>query len=144
MTIFVAMMLGAVLLMRTAPNLPVSRALHDLLAVRPAAWILRRSRIEMMAWAIATGILLLGGEYVLVLGGPHAVMAFAVDLAVYVDAFVAVTTLAAAARVQAGTRWLGLRKGRGARPRTKRSASRKTSRRPANDEEDRPAFLRAA
>ena len=144
MTIFVAMMLGAVLLMHTAPNLPVSRALHDLLAVRPAAWILRRDRIEVMAWAIAAGILLLGGEYVLVLGGPQAVMAFAVDLAVYVDAFIAVTTLAAVARVQAGARWLGLGKARGARPRTKRTVNRKMSRRPANDEEDRPAFLRAA
>lgn len=144
MTGYAMLLLVAVLLLRTAPELPLSRFLHEWLARRPAAWLLRRTRREVIAWSIATGLLMFGGEYVLVLGGPHAVLAFAADVAVYVDALIAVTTLASVVRTRAMAQWFAMRRLSGSRPRSKRATKRAALRKPSNDDEDRPALALAA
>lgn len=138
------MLLAAVLLIRRQPGLPLSCFLLEWLARRPAAWLLRRSRREVIGWSIMAALLAFGGEYVLILGGPQAAMAFAVDLAAYVDALIAVATLASAARMRAGARWFAVRRTRGARPRTGRAPRRAVARKPSNDDDERPAFALAA
>lgn len=132
-------LLGVVLLIRCAPDLPLSRLLHGWVAVRPARWLLRRTRQEVIAWAIVAALLMVAGEYVVVIGGPQVAVGLAVELAAYVDTVIAVVALASAARMQAISKWVGLRVRSPARPRNRRT--RQVRPQPANDSEDRPARL---
>ena len=136
------LLLGAVALIRLAPQLPLSRSLSEWLAVKPTRWLLRRSRQEMIAWAIVAALLAFAGEYVLVIGGPQMAVGLAVDLAAYVDAMIAVVTLASAARVQGVARWFKLMAGvRRPRARATRSRRVRPTQPPANDSEDGPRQL---
>ena len=131
------MVLGASVLIRAAPDLPLSRLLEEWLVRRPAEWLLRRTRRELIAWAIVAMLFAFAGEYVLVLGGPQMAIAFAADLAAYADAVIAVATLASVARVRLTTRWLarGVQLARSGRPRS-RGPRRFRARPPANDDAD--------
>lgn len=139
------MLVGAVVLIRLAPELPLSRWLSEWLAAKPARWLLRRSRQEMIAWAIVAALIAFAGEYVLIIGGPQMAVGLAVDLAAYVDAMIAVVTLASAARVQGMTRWFKLR-AMARRPRSRAIRARRTKclQAPANDSEDGPRRRLAA
>ena len=137
------LLLGAVLLMRRAPDLPLARLLHDWLAVRPARWLLRRSPQELIAWAIVAAVIVFAGEYVLIIGGPQIAIGVAVDLAAYVDAVIAAVTLASAVRMQAIAKWVVPRSRRPSRPRSPRSRRIRPERPAANDSDDRPARLAA-
>jgi hypothetical protein len=141
---FLLLLLGAVALIRLAPELPLSRSLSEWLAAKPARWLLRRSRQEMIAWAIVAALIAFAGEYVLVIGGPQMAIGLAVDLAAYVDAMIAVVTLASAARAQGVARWFRLKAGV-RRPRVRAIRTRRAKRLlpPANDSEDGPRRLAA-
>ena len=139
------LLLGVIALVRRAPDLPLSRLLDEWLARRPAAWLLRRTRRELIAWAIVAVLFAFAGEYVLLMDGPQLALGFAVDLGAYIDAVIAVTTIASVARVRVATRWL-VRAGKIAgvsRPRS-RSPRRSRVRPPANDDADRPGWSIAA
>ena len=136
-------LLGVLLLTRLAPDLLLSRLIHDWLAVRPARWLLRRSRQELIAWAIVAALLAFAGEYVLIIGGPQIAIGVAVDLAAYVDTMIAVATLASAARLQAITRWASPKLRTSNRPRSPRSRRVRPEQPAANDSEDRPPRLAA-
>ena len=138
------MLVGAVALIRLAPELPLSRWLSEWLAAKPARWLLRRSRQEMIAWAIVAALIAFAGEYVLIIGGPQMAVGLAVDLAAYVDAAIAVVTLASAARVQGAARWFKLKTGV-RRPRVRAARARRAKRYlpPANDSEGDPRRLAA-
>lgn len=138
-----ALLLGAMLLIRAAPGLPLSRLLNEWLAVRPARWLLRRSRQELIAWAIVAALMAFAGEYVLVIGGPQIAIGVAVDLAAYVDTVVAVAALASIARVRALAAWLRPRARVRRRTRTPRVRRARAERPAANDSEDRPGLLAA-
>ncbi len=137
------LLLGAAMLIRMAPALPLSRLLSDWLAVRPARWLLRRSRQELIAWAIVAALIAFAGEYVLVIGGPQIVIGVAVDLAAYVDAVIAVAALASVARVRAIAAWLRPTAKVRPRARTPRVRRARTERKAANDSGDRPGMLAA-
>jgi len=143
MTYAFVLLLAAAGLIRWAPGLPLSRLLHRWLAERPAAWLSRRTRQELIAWAIVAALLAFAGEYVLLIGGPQMAISLAVDLAAYVDAVIAVVTLASVARAQAVARWFGPRLARRSRPSGARARRIRRERPAANDSEDRPARLAA-
>ena len=138
------LMIAAIALMRWRPDLPFARLLEEWLARRPVAWVLRRTRQEVLGWIIGGVLLVLGGEYVLLMGGPHVMLAYAAELAIYLDAMVITATVAAAARVRSFGRRLRMVRVRGARPRTPRTLCPPPAR-PTNDndEEDRPAAMAA-
>ena len=137
------LVLGAAMLIRMAPTLPLSQLLGDWLAVRPARWLLRRSRQELIAWAIVAALIAFAGEYVLVIGGPQIAIGIAVDLAAYVDAVIAVAALASVARVRAIAAWLRPAARVRPRARTPRLRQARTERNAANDSDGRPRLLAA-
>ncbi len=138
-------LLGAIALQRAAPALPLSRVLNEWLARRPAAWLLRRTRRELIAWAIVAAMFAFAGEYVLALGGPQLALAFAVDLAGYVDAAIAVAALASVARLKIAAQWLArVDKAADRRLPRPRAPRRARTRSASNDDADRPDTIIAA
>jgi hypothetical protein len=137
------LMVAVVALVRLAPDLPLSLLLNDWLARRPAEWLLKRSRREVIAWAIVAGLVMFGGEYVLVLGGPHAALVLAADLAAYIDAMVAVATLASLMKGRAVAHRFAVRRPRLTARRRARSAKQRAVGKPSSNDDDRP-LVRAA
>ena len=137
------LLLGVATLIRMAPTLPMSVLLSDGLAARPARWLLRRSRQELIAWAIMAALIAFAGEYVLVIGGPQIAIGLAVDLAAYVDAVIAVPALASVARVRAIAAWLRPTIRACPRARAPRVRRARAERKAANDSDDQPGMLAA-
>ena len=87
-----AMMLVVALFMRFGPDIQFQRMLNRHLAERPVEFLLSYKRYHYILLVIAPLMLLLGGEAIL-LFGPELMLAYAADIAIYVD----VVVIAAAA-----------------------------------------------
>lgn len=92
--------LANMLLMRLCPDTDLSRTLHRHLIERPAAWLARLDRRQILVLVIAAGLLLAAGDLVVALGSAEIVLGYAADLAIYSDVVLAGLLLAAASRVR--------------------------------------------
>ncbi len=139
-------LIGIWLAMWIARGTPTGAAMHRVLVERPAAWLARIRRSDMLLWLViltvtAAVIWLLDneGRVILSMGLPEfASFAAAVDVSALLDLAVVAIVAATTIRVRAIRTWLG---GKIAprRPRARRPHVRRT-RKPANDDEERPAL----
>ncbi len=146
MVAILGFMTAIILIMWLVPNSDIGRTLHRQLVERPLATISSLRRHDLLFFVIMAGLMLTGGEAVAVLG-PEVVSAFALDLAIYVDAVLVTYALSAVAMTKRSGGWLlqaVMRCVRRMRPRKKR-ATRKVSRprRASNDDDPAPAWLAA-
>lgn len=145
LTGFLAIVLIAMLL---APATDFARHCHRELVERPAAR-LRQFRSHHVLYALVLiPVMLAGGEFIAMLG-PEFFTAYAMEIAIYLDAVIVTLALSAYAQIQAGASTLRafLRRPlrQRARVRRKRRARLPQAKRgAANDDEDRPAFAVAA
>lgn len=132
------MLIGSMIVMRVFPDLPIARQLHRWLVEAPAARLARLHPAQVIFVIIVGGVLLAGGEIILLMGGAEAAMALSWQLSLYLDAGAALAVASAIARVRP---FLMLLKPRPMRPRTaaRRRRERVTSSPFANDD-DRPAI----
>ena len=145
LTGFATIVLLAMLL---APATPFGRLCHEELVERPVRALSRFRSHHLLYAAILIPVMLSGAEFIALLG-PEFFAAYAMELAIYLDAVVVSLAVSAYANVRATTqRFAALVQAvlaRGPRSRSKRAASsRKPDRLPANDDEDRPARRLAA
>ena len=147
MIAFLGFMAAVTLVLWLAPESAAGRALHRQLVARPLEALGRLERHHLILVVIMSGFMLSGGE-MLMLAGPELVGAFALDLAIYLDAVLvtyAVSALSAARRSGGWLKFALTRMVQAARPRAKRSARPVgPKRKPSNDDDPGPAILRAA
>ena len=140
-------MLIALAAMLAVPETPFGRLCHRELVERPARKLASFRSHHVLYALILIPVMLSGGEFIAVLG-PEFFAAYAMELAIYIDAVVLTFVASAYARIREAfshLRHLATRPFRGRRARTKRSAPRPMrQRRPANDDEREPAFAVAA
>jgi len=137
------MALGAILTMWRFPHIPLARWLHRWLVEAPAARMARAHPAQLFFLVIVAGVMLAGGEMILLMGGAEAAMALAWQLSLYLDAGVALAAAGALTKVRP---LLALLRHR---PRQRPQAARRRRRQrvgaaptpPAND--DDPAALAA-
>lgn len=127
--------------MLLAPETPFARQCHRELVERPAR-ALGRFRAHHLIYAIILiPVMLSGGEFIAILG-PEFFAAYAMELAIYIDAVIVsllASSLASAKAFATKARAMITRPFRGNRARTKRSRRKPCSERlPANDD-DSPA-----
>ncbi len=126
------------LTMKLFPDVPVVRAIHDVLVVKPVAWLDALERRHMIFALVFIGIALGGFEMIAVLGSTDVAALLAWDISLYLDTVIAVWTMATIGKVRGAAAYL---RGRiagalGRRPsaRTrKRRARVAATRKPAND-----------
>jgi hypothetical protein len=99
---FTAVVLGALLIMQFFPETTVAQFLHKHLVKRPTIWFAKLQRHDVLFALLLIGLLLLGGEYIAVLGTGDLLLIYAMDLALYTDALIAVSTIAAATKIKSG------------------------------------------
>ncbi|KPM15978.1 hypothetical protein [Citromicrobium sp. WPS32] len=148
------LLLALALFMRFGPDIPFRRMLNGHLVERPVALLLVHKRYRYLTVIIAASMLLLGGELVL-LFGPELILAYAADVALYIDLVVvaaASTSWTRTRRMLArwtprfGRNLADKRKGSAATPRAKRTQRAPAALSKANDDDnDRPyaAFIAA-
>ena len=146
MVAILGFMTTIILIMWLVPNSDIGRALHRQLVERPLETISGLRRHDLLFFVIMAGLMVAGGEAIAVLG-PEVVSAYALDLAIYVDAVLLTYALSAVAMAKRSGGWLlqaVMRCVRRMRPRTKR-ATRKISRprQASNDDDPEPAWLAA-
>lgn len=146
MVVFLGFMAAITLVMWLAPQSPAGRALNEQLVERPLGALSRVKRHHLIYFVIMAGFMMGGGE-VLALAGPEFVAAFAIDLAIYLDAVIVTYTLSALATARKSGRMLALpfvalmrRFG----SRKKRYGVGKPDRLPSNDDEPDPVWFRLA
>lgn len=130
------------LFMRFGPDVPFRRMLNRHLVERPIDLVLSHKRVQYLALVIGAVMLLIGGEWIL-LFGPELLLAYAADVALYVDVVVIAAASASWTRAHAVlTRWRP-RFGRNLADKRKRNTPRtkRTQRTPselskANDDDD--------
>lgn len=145
MSSFLASVLLAIIaLLRGAPDTPFSRTIRALLVERPCRWWLKRTRREAIQMLVLAGLFLFAGEMVMMLGSTDLVLAYALDLSIYIDAILAASILTVSHQVGRVFRGVtSLLPSRTAKPKPRERRLRKADcRKPANDE-DGPA-LKAA
>ena len=129
------------------PNTPFGQLCHRELVERPARKLAAFRSHHILYALILVPVMLSGGEFIAILG-PEFFAAYAMELAIYIDAIVITLLASAYAHVRAfGTRarQVLLEPFRRMRARTKRSAPPPMrERRPANDDESGPARRLAA
>jgi hypothetical protein len=133
---FVALMVLAIAVTRLFPDTATGRFLHRWLAEKPAAWIDRIERKQIIFLLLAVGAALILREAAPMLAGTSELALLGLwDASVYLDVVMAVWTLGALSRGRAG--WAvvrqrlvsAVRRGRpatAARPRAVRSRSQRT------------------
>ncbi|MCD1623505.1 hypothetical protein [Citromicrobium bathyomarinum] len=148
------LLLALALFMRFGPDIPFRRMLNRHLVERPVALLLAHKRYQYLTVIIAATMLLLGGELVL-LFGPELMLAYAADIALYIDLVVVAAASTSWTRTRGMlTRWTprfgrnlaDKRKGSAATPRAKRTQRAPAALSKANDDDnDRPypAFIAA-
>ena len=102
------LILPLILFMRLGPNIPAKRSLIELLVDRPRIWLSKQERHDYIYLIIICGMLLAGGEVLLMMGPEFALM-YAADLALYFDAVAAISVLTVVTRVKATVRLVGAR-----------------------------------
>ena len=98
---FVGLLAGVLLLMWLKPELPLSRTLHKLLVESPVTWIAQVERHHLLLVIILCALMCssaLGGA---VLGSGELFFAYAFDVSLYVDAFLATSAVAATTSLRA-------------------------------------------
>ena len=148
------LLLALALFMRFGPDIPFRRMLNRHLVERPVALLLAHKRYQYLTVIIAATMLLLGGELVL-LFGPELMLAYAADIALYIDLVVVAAASTSWTRTRGMlTRWTprfgrnlaDKRKGSAATPRAKRTQRAPAALTKANDDDNaRPyaAFIAA-
>ena len=130
-----------------APDTPFAKLCHRELVERPVALLARFRSHHILYAAILLPVMFAGGEFIAILG-PEFFAAYAMELAIYVDAVIAGLALSVWSQVKSfGERFRTLLAVlfRRSRRRAKRLGGRKLKApRPANDDEDRPAVPSAA
>ena len=129
------------------PHTPFARLCHRELVERPVAALSRFRSHHILYAVILVPVLLSGGEFVAILGADF-LAAYAMELAIYFDAMLISVGAAVLARIRHAAhvfRGMVLRRPRTNRPRGPRSKRRSTggARKPANDDEPRPARIAA-
>ena len=146
MVAFLGFMAAITLVMWLAPASAAGRVLHRQLVERPLEALSDIKRHHLIFVVIIAGFALAGGEAMAILG-PEVASAFALDLAIYLDAVMVTYALSAAAMAKRGGGWLRyaiMRRAPRLRPRSKRAP--RVSVRPrksANDDDPAPALLAA-
>ena len=139
------LLLALALFMRFGPDIPFRRMLNRHLVERPVALLLAHKRYQYLTVIIAATMLLLGGELVL-LFGPELMLAYAADVALYIDVVVIGAASASWTRTQTSLSRLrlrflrartGRRKSDGGSPRARRSQHRPSKPSGANDDDAR-------
>ena len=97
------MMLALILVMRLAPHSPAARLLHRHLVELPLRELSGLERHQLVFVLIMAGFAMTGGEMIAILG-PELVGAYALDLAIYLDALAIAYAFAAVARLRAAAR----------------------------------------
>ena len=135
---FVGMLFGIVLAMKIFPETPIARAMHRAFVERPLEKLSAMDRRHLIFAVIALAMLSTGLEMVMLLGSTDLLMLMAWDVSLYVDAVIAVWTVAAVTRLKGAWRYaLGRIAApfRAARPRTSRRRIA-TAHPPANDADE--------
>ncbi|MEL7721658.1 hypothetical protein AAG604_00160 [Citromicrobium bathyomarinum] len=148
------LLLALALFMRFGPDIPFRRMLNRHLVERPVALLLAHKRYQYLTVIIAATMLLLGGELVLMFG-PELMLAYAADIALYIDLVVVAAASTSWTRTRGmlarwtprfGRNLADRRKGSAATPRAKRTQRAPAALSKANDDDnDRPyaAFIAA-
>lgn len=134
------------LFMRFGPDIPFRGMLNKHLVERPVEYLMDHERHHYIFLIIAPLMLLLGGEAIL-LFGPELMLAYAADIAIYVDVVVIAAAATSWSRAHSLlTRWrprfgrnLAGRRTKGTAPRSKRTQRAPSRLTKANDDDgDRP------
>ena len=148
------LLLALALFMRFGPDIPFRQMLNGHLVERPVALLLAHKRYQYLTVIVAATMLLLGGELVL-LFGPELMLAYAADIALYIDLVVVAAASTSWTRTRGmltrwtprfGRNWADRRKGSAATPPAKRTQRAPAALSKANDDDsDRPyaAFITA-
>ena len=149
---FVAALIAcSIALMKFAPDTLLSRQLRETLVERPARNLLSIRRAHVIYVLLMAGVLLVFSDMIMLLGSADLILAYAFDLSIYVDALLAVMTLAAAGRASAAAtplrrfvhrQWRAITRRLPRRVRNTRKANRCTG--SANDDDHRWGFALAA
>jgi len=126
---------GLIVVMKLFPTTPAARALHRAFVERPLERLASMGRAHLIFTIVALVALFASAELIMLLGSSDLVMLMAWDASLYVDAAIAVWTVAAATRIKGAWRHLAsvlAAPRRAARPRTSRGRTR-AARPPAND-----------
>ena len=146
MTAILGFSLCTFLVLLVIPDSQLGRMLHRQLVERPLQKLADIKRHHLIFFAIMAGFTIAGGEAMAILG-PEVVSAFALDLAIYLDAVIVTYALSAVAMAKRGGGWFKyavLRRPWRMRVRSRRAA--RTTVRPrksANDDEPAPVVLAA-
>jgi len=147
MVAFLGFMAAVTLVLWLAPGSEAGRTLHRQLVERPLEALSDMKRHHLIFFVIIAGFSIAGGEAMALLG-PEFVAAYALDLAIYLDAVMVTYALSAVAMARSGGGWLKnavMRSARPVRPRRKRATRRPAGpRKSANDDDPAPAVRRAA
>lgn len=97
---FAGMLLGIILAMKLAPDIPISRAMHRAFVEVPVAKLASMDRRHLIFGVIALGMLFSFAELIMILGSSDLVILMAWDVTLYVDAVIATWTVAAVTRAK--------------------------------------------
>lgn len=143
MLTFVMTVLALMAMLDRWRDLPAVRPLRRVLVDKPAAWINTLTRKHLIFATLMLIVIITGGQMLAALGPLDMSLILLWDVSAFVDVAVAVTALAASARITSGwhllAQWRPIRTGR-RRPRARR---RPRLRQPGNDD-DAPAAALAA
>jgi len=147
MTVILGFSLCVLLVLLVIPDSQLGRMLHRQLVDRPLEALANIKRHHLIFFVIMTGFAVAGGEAFAIVG-PEVASAFALDLAIYLDAVMVTYALSAAAMAKRGSGWLKyavIRSVRRMRPRRKRTTRTAVkSRKSANDDDGPAPVLLAA
>jgi hypothetical protein len=133
------MVIGAIITMHRFPDTPLARLLHRWLVDAPTARLARVHPAQLIFVVIVAGVLVAGGEVVLLMGGAEAAMALSWQLSLYLDAGIALAAAGALTRLKPFIQMVVHRRPRRPRVAGRRRRTPAASCRPANDD-DRPAL----
>jgi hypothetical protein len=147
MVAFLGFMAAITLVLWLAPGSEAGRALHRQLVERPLEALSDIKRHHLIFFVIMAGFAIGGGE-AMAMVGPEFVAAYALDLAIYLDAVMVTYALSAVAMARSGGGWFKIAVmwcARRMRPRRKRATRRPAGpRKSANDDDPAPAMRCAA
>lgn len=150
MLVFVCFWAVLTLVMWLVPDAPAARFLHRYLVKLPLHSAAKLERHHLLFVLIITGLMIAGGEAFAIIG-PEFVAAYAIDMAIYLDAVLVTYALSAASQARSTIGWtMGAYRKLLRRPQALRRKRRRTDgasgKKPANDDandhDGHPAFRR--
>ena len=143
MIAFTGFLLCVLIAMVLFPQTDFGRMCHEQLVERPASGLSRFRMHHLIYAIILIPVMLSGGEFLALLG-PEFFAAYAMELAIYIDAVIVSLGLSVWANVRSAASRVRLflsRPLRMARPRRKRCSTAKRSKPPASNDDDRPGEI---